>query len=82
MNKIVENVTIYFKNGERECYNAISFRKEGICTGIIVDNSDNDVKFIEQGYIPLDQIDKITYLSENDELRILDFLGKNKEEKE
>ena len=79
MNKIVENVTIYFKNGGRECYNAISFRKKGVCTGHIINDPDSNFKFIEQEYIPLDQIEKITYLSENDELEIVDII-KNREE--
>ena len=73
MNEIVENVTIYFKNGERECFNAISLRKKGVCTGNIVNNSDNGIKFIEQNYIPLNQIEKITFLLDNDELKTLDL---------
>ena len=56
--KIYENVTIYFKNGERECYKAIKLRERGICTGIIKNNSDSEIRFIEQGYIPLDRIKK------------------------
>ncbi|MFE3845529.1 hypothetical protein ACFL1L_01540 [Thermoplasmatota archaeon] len=81
MEKILENVTIYFKNGERECYCAISFRKKGICTGFITNDTDNNLKFIEQGYIPLDQIDKITYSTEDDELKIFNLLENNREEK-
>jgi hypothetical protein len=73
MNKIVENVTIDFKNGERECFNAILLRKKGVCTGNIVNNFDNEIKFIEQNYIPLNQIEKITFLLDNDELKTLDF---------
>ena len=81
MNKILENVTIYFKNGERECYSAISFRIKGICTGLITNDTDNNLKFIEQGYIPLDQIEKITYSTEDDELKIFNLLENNREEK-
>jgi hypothetical protein len=80
MKKIYENVTIYFKNGERECYKAITFRKKGICTGIIKNNPDSEIRFIEQGYIPLNRIEKITYLLENDETRIVDFFNKIREE--
>jgi hypothetical protein len=80
MKKIYENVTIYFKNGERECYKAIRFREKGICTGRIKDNPDSEIRFIEQGYIPLNRIEKITYLFENDELSIIDFFNKRKEE--
>lgn len=78
--KIYENVTIYFKNGERECYKAIKFREKGICTGIINNNSDSNKRFIEQGYIPLNRILKITYLLENYEISILDFFNKIREE--
>ena len=80
MKKIYENVTVYFKNGERKYYKATSFRKKGICTGIIENNPDKEVIFIEHGYIPLNQIEKITYLLENDETRIVDFFNKIREE--
>ena len=73
MKKIYENVTIYYKNDERECYRAISLRKNGVCTGNIVNNSDNEIKFIEQNYIPSNQIEKITFLVDNGELKTLDF---------
>ena len=69
MNKIVENVTIYLKNGEREFYKAISLRKKGVCTGIIVNNSDSDFRFIEQEFIPHYQIQKIIFSDENGELK-------------
>ena len=78
--KIYENVTIYFKNGERECYKAIKLREKGICLGIIKNISDREIRFIEQGYIPLNQIEKITYLLENDEISILKFFNKIREE--
>jgi hypothetical protein len=80
MKKIFENVTIYFKNGERECYKAILFRKKGVCTGIINGNQDSEIRFIEQGYIPLNRIEKITYIFENNERNIINFLGKIMEE--
>ena len=57
--KVYENVTIYFKNGDRECYKAIKLREKGICIGIINKNSDRLIRFIEQGYIPLDRIEKM-----------------------
>jgi hypothetical protein len=80
MKKIYENVTIYFKNSERECYKAITFREKGICTGIIKNNPYSKTRFIEQRYIPLNRIVKITYLDKNNELSIVDFFNKIREE--
>ena len=73
MVKILENVIIYFKNGTRECHSAISFRKKGICTGHISNEIYDDSKFIEQGYIPLNQIKKITYSKDNNELNVIEI---------
>lgn len=80
MVKILENVTIYFKNGVRECHSAISFRKKGICTGHISSKLNNDLKFIEKGYIPLDQIRRITYSEDDDELNVIEINGNEWEE--
>ena len=54
MEKIIENVTVIFKNGKREYYDAISIGENGIFTG--------DIKFINHGFLPKNKIHKLIFL--------------------
>jgi len=72
MDKIIENATIILKNGKKEFYNAITVEENGIYTG--------DVKFINQSYIPKNQIQKIIFLNRNGKPKNIDLKKLYREE--
>ena len=73
MNKIIENATIYFKNGKQEFYKSILLREKGVCVGTIINDSDNNTKFVDQEFIPLYQIQKIIVFNEQGKSRDINF---------
>ena len=62
MKDILENVTIIYKNGLREIFNAISIVNRGVYTGQIKKINNNDIEFVNHSFIPKDQIDRILIL--------------------
>jgi hypothetical protein len=72
MEKIIENAKIIYKNGKKEFYNAITVEENGIYTG--------NVKFINQSYIPKNQIQKIIFLNKNGKSKNIDLKKSDREE--
>ena len=79
MNRIFENATIYFNNGLKEIYDAISITGQGVYIGHFKSNNKKE-QFIHHKFVPLDQIDKIFFLSKNGKLKDIDFKNLNLEE--
>ena len=73
MKKIIENGTILFKNGLKKNYNVISLTKTGVYTGYKDLSKTNKEKYIDQGFIPKDQIQKILVLDKHSRLKEIDF---------
>ena len=80
MKNIIENATIFYKNGVREIYDAISILEKGVYTGEINSIEENE-EFIQQKFIPKDQIQKIFFLNKNGKTEDIDFKNNNMEEK-
>ena len=73
MKDILENVTIIYKNGLREIFNAISIVNRGVYTGQIKKINNNDIEFVNHSFIPKDQIDRILIFNSNGESKNIDF---------
>ena len=58
MEKITKNVTILFKNGTKEFFNAVSIHKTGLYVGFMKINNKHS-KFIDNRFIPNSHIKKI-----------------------
>jgi hypothetical protein len=70
---IVENATIQHKNGLKQIYDAIYITKKGIYTGRIIKKSENEGVFDDYGFIPRDQIEKITVFNEHGQIKDIDL---------
>ena len=64
MKKIIENATILYKNGLKQIYDAIYITKKGIYTGHIITKKEDGEEFEDYGFIPTDQIERITICNE------------------
>jgi len=73
MKQKIENGTILFKNGFKKCYEVISLTKTGVYTGHLQISNKNHKKFVDQEFIPLDQIQKILVLDKHSRVREIDF---------
>ena len=71
MNDLIENATIIYKNGLKKTCEAISITEKGVYTGFI--KSSNNKEFVNNSFIPMDQIKKILVFAENGKLKNLDF---------
>jgi adenine deaminase len=73
MEEIIENGTIVFKNGSKKSYDVLSLTKTGVFTGHIKESTNYNKKFIDQGFIPKDQIQKILVLNKHSRWTEIDF---------
>jgi len=73
MKKIVENVTILYKNGVKQSYDAIHITKKGVYTGRIIITNEEGVVFEDHGFIPRDQIQRIMISSEQGKRKDIDY---------
>ena len=73
MKDIIENATIFFKNGSKELCNAISIIDKGVYTGKIELIDGKKDRLIKHGFIPKDQIEKITFLNEHGKSKEIDL---------
>ena len=73
MKNIVENATILQKNGVKQIYDAIHITKKGIYTGRVITTSKKREVFEDHGFIPCDQIEKITVYNDHGKLKDIDF---------
>jgi hypothetical protein len=60
MENILQDATIVQKNGLKQLFDAIVITKKGIYTGVLIIRDKGDEKFEEHGFIPKNQIEKIT----------------------
>jgi hypothetical protein len=79
MDKIIENATIIYRNGQKEIFDAITLKVNGIYTGHIKLLNEGKKQFINHSYIPKDQVKKISFLTDNGKIKDID-LKENKEE--
>ena len=70
---IIENATITQKNGEKQIYDAIQITKKGIYTGRIILITEEREEFEDYGFIPRDQIQKITVCNKHGKSRDIDL---------
>jgi hypothetical protein len=70
---IIENATITQKSGEKQIYDAIHITKKGIYTGFIIIKMEEREEFEDHGFIPRDQIQKITVCSKHGKLSDIDL---------
>ena len=73
MNDLIENATIIYKNGLKKICDAISITEKGVYTGFIKSSNENKEEFVNNSFIPMDQIKKIMVFTENGNLKNLDF---------
>ena len=73
MNDLIENATIVYKNGFKKICEAISITEKGVYTGFIKSSNENKEEFVNNSFIPLDQIKKIMIFNENGKLKNLNF---------
>ena len=72
MNDLIENVTIVYKNGFRRLCEVISITENGVYTGFIKSSSKKDV-FVNNSFIPNDQIRKIIILKRDGKIKNINF---------
>jgi tRNA threonylcarbamoyladenosine modification (KEOPS) complex Cgi121 subunit len=70
---IMKNVTITQKSGEKQIYDAIHITKKGVYTGHIIIKTEAREEFEDHGFIPRDQIQKITACTEHGKARDIDL---------
>lgn len=73
MESIIKNGTIIFKNGLKKSFEVISLTKTGVFTGYFQQSNKNHKEFIDQGFIPKDQIEKIFVFNSHSRLEEIDF---------
>ena len=73
MKNIVENATIIHKNGLKKVYDAIQITNKGVYTGSIIIKNEGGEVFEDYGFIPLDQIQKITIFDEYGKSKDIDI---------
>jgi hypothetical protein len=69
MNDIIENATIIYKDGLKKIFDAISITEKGVYTGYIKSNKDDYIDFIDSGFIPIEYIEEILFISKDGKLR-------------
>jgi len=82
MKHIIKNVIIHYKNGSKKIFEAISIDINGVYTGFFTFKNKNKTKFIDNGFVPIEHIDKICSLSNEIDDLIIDFKRNIKEEVE
>jgi len=73
MKNIIENATIIQKNGLKKIYDAIQITKKGVYTGFIITKNEDGQVFEDNGFIPHDQIQKITVFNEHGKTKDIDL---------
>jgi hypothetical protein len=69
---LIENATIVYKNGNKRIFEVISITEKGVYTGFIKSSEDKDV-FVNNSFIPVNQIRKITILGSNGKIMKINF---------
>jgi len=59
MEKIIENATIFYKNGIKVFYDAISISESGVFIGNKKTKNNTTEKFVNHTFIPRNQIERI-----------------------
>ena len=73
MKDIIENATIIHKNGLKKIYDAIQITNKGVYTGSIITKNQEVEVFEDYGFIPRDQIQKITIFDEHGKSKDIDI---------
>ena len=73
MKQVLENVAIFYKDGIKELFDAAKITEKGVYTGVIKNISLSKKKFVDDRFIPINQIQEIKFLDENDKLKDIDF---------
>lgn len=73
MKKIIENATILQKNGVKQIYDAIHITKKGIYTGRIATTREEGDVFEDHGFIPRDQIERVTICNDHGKSKDIDL---------
>jgi len=73
MKKIIENATILQKNGVKQICDAIQITKKGIYTGHIITTAGEGVVFEDHGFIPRDQIERVTICNDHGKVKDIDL---------
>jgi hypothetical protein len=72
MSDLIENATIVYKNGFRRICEVISISEKGVYTGFIKSSRNKDV-FVNNSFIPTDQIRKIIILKRDGKIKNINF---------
>ena len=72
MNDLIKNATIIYKNGFRRICDVISINEKGVYIGFIKSSEGKDV-FVNNSFIPVDQIKKIIVFKRNGRFRNINF---------
>jgi hypothetical protein len=72
MNDLIKNATIFYKNGFRRICDVISITDKGVYIGFIKSSEKKDV-FVNNSFIPVDQIQKIIVFKSNGRFRNINF---------
>jgi len=72
-NNIYKNAIITYYNGYKEMFDAIAITNQGIYTGIIRKNKNNNEEFIDGGLVTKETIKKIILVDESGNLKNIDF---------
>jgi len=77
MKNLIENATIIYKNGNKKIFEAISISKKGVYTGFIKNSDENKHVFVNNSFIPLDQIENIFVCNKKGKLDLLNIKNNN-----
>jgi hypothetical protein len=64
MQKIIKNVTVVYKDGNKKLFEAVSIVDDGVYTGSFNKKNRSKPVFVDSGFIPIDHVEKICGLSE------------------
>ena len=70
---IYKNAIIIYNSGEKQIHDAVYVTKKGIYTGRIITATTELEEFDDQGFIPRDQIQKITVCNNHGKSRDIDI---------
>jgi len=78
---IIENVTLNYKNGEKQLANAIRITDKGIYLCHLLSSNGKVNHFEDHSFIPLDQIEQISFCNDKGKTQDVDLKKIKTEEK-
>ena len=73
MKNIIKNATIIYKSGIKKICDTISITEMGVYIGRLESKKEINHNFVNYGFIPKNQIQKIIFFDKNGKSKFIDF---------